>query len=113
MAYKNLFMKTEKNAEIATSGKAIFAQNTATQEAINKHGSLNTFLITSISANEMEVRLNDDTGRLVFRLKGSGTVGLKAEQGIMFNFLSIVNLDAGVVVTAEDVTVLYGKSLEV
>ena len=113
MAYKNLFMKTEKNAEIATSDKAFYGQDTASREAINKHGSFNTFLITSISSNEIEVRLNDDTGRLVFRLKGSGTVGLKAEQGIMFNFLSLVNLDAGVVVTADDVTVMYGKSIEV
>lgn len=113
MAYKNQFMKTEKNAEIAVSGKAIYGQNTATREAINKFGSLNTFLVTSLSANEIEVRLNDDTGRVVSRMKGSGSVGLKAEQGIFFDFISVVNLDAGVVVTANDLTITYGKSVEV
>ena len=101
--HKQLYTKKQLNAEIAISGSATYGQDTSSTEAKSKFGSFNGFTINSLTANEFKVILDGVDTFVLFA--GSGVITLKPNEGQFFDWITVTNLNAGAVITAEDLSI--------
>ena len=107
---KEQFRNQSYNAEIAASASQDFAVDKIDQHNRQKHGSMNTLVITNLGDYNIKLELD---GNLHSQLGSGASLMIEATDGIYFDFIRITNLDSSNAIPANKISVRWGRSLPV
>jgi len=106
MAEITKFIRIVAQAEIAASGKLELDLNDIRGEFGDN---LNTLQITNTDAGG-DVTIYADGKKIAFVTSNNGSFSFDWEAGIIYNFISIENHNAGAVIAAEKIKVFAGRT---
>lgn len=103
LSWKTLYENGEQNAAIG--GTEHFAATEDIAKNLRELGSLNRLIISNTSASIVTVKLDGLDTRLYRLTANGGSLVIKPEDGIRFNFLTLTYAAA---VVAGEISVIYG-----
>jgi hypothetical protein len=101
--WKELYRRSLKNSQINASANEVFFNSATDREELTRYGSFNRVIIFNYSNYDAEIRINGLTDNVIPLSARAGAV-IEPDDGILFNFIQIVNLDAVNNIAANDIS---------
>jgi hypothetical protein len=103
---QRIWENSAQNAEIAASAKVNYCNEQSDMENLNKYGSMNFLVLANNSSNQLKVTLD---GKIFTTVGGNSTLILDINDGKYFNILGIENLSSTDAISANSITLNYGR----